>query len=159
MRALVFVPLLALALPACMVGPDYAPPEIAAPEAWRDAPAAEVESLANVPWWKLFGDPRLQDLIVTALDGNKDLRIAAERVVEWEVEPLTLDEVRRVLVTAGRHRNRVRRAVALALGLRQGEALGLPVRCPTSTPGGWSSTSTSRTRRRAAGSARAGAAP
>jgi integrase len=47
------------------------------------------------------------------------------RVVEWEVEPLTLDEVRRVLFTAGRHRNRARWAVALALGLRQGEALGL----------------------------------
>jgi integrase len=47
------------------------------------------------------------------------------RLSEWEVEPLTLDEVRRVLEAAGEHRNRARWAVALALGLRQGEALGL----------------------------------
>lgn len=47
------------------------------------------------------------------------------RLAEWEVDPLSLDEVRRLLDTAGRHRNRARWAVALALGLRQGEALGL----------------------------------
>ena len=47
------------------------------------------------------------------------------RLPEWEIEPLTLDEVRRVLDTAAKHRNRARWAVALAVGLRQGEALGL----------------------------------
>ncbi len=47
------------------------------------------------------------------------------RITEWEVEPLSLDEVRRVLDAAGRHRNSARWAIALALGLRQGEALAL----------------------------------
>jgi len=47
------------------------------------------------------------------------------RLTEWEVEPLTLDEVRQLLDAAARGRNRARWAVALALGLRQGEALGL----------------------------------
>ena len=47
------------------------------------------------------------------------------RLPEWEIEPLSVDEVRQLLDTAGRHRNAARWAVALALGLRQGEALGL----------------------------------
>lgn len=47
------------------------------------------------------------------------------RLTESEVDPLTLDEVRQLLATAGRYRNSARWAVALALGLRQGEALGL----------------------------------
>lgn len=41
-----------------------------------------------------------------------------------EVVPLTADEARRVLQVARRYRNAARWSVALALGLRQGEALG-----------------------------------
>ncbi len=43
-----------------------------------------------------------------------------------EVEPLTPREARQVLQVAARTRNGTRWSVALALGLRQGEALGLP---------------------------------
>lgn len=42
-----------------------------------------------------------------------------------EIEPLTVDEVRRLLDAAAGRRNSARWALALALGLRQGEALGL----------------------------------
>ncbi|WP_340559406.1 tyrosine-type recombinase/integrase [Streptomyces sp. GSL17-111] len=49
----------------------------------------------------------------------------APRVSEEEVEPYTVEEVRRLLTAAQRRRNPARWAVALALGLRQGEALGL----------------------------------
>ena len=44
---------------------------------------------------------------------------------EIEVEPYTLDEVRQLLKTAGERRSSARWAIALALGLRQGEVLGL----------------------------------
>ncbi len=47
------------------------------------------------------------------------------RVVEKEVEPLTREETRAILDVAATHRNGTRWAIALALGLRQGEALGL----------------------------------
>lgn len=47
------------------------------------------------------------------------------RLSEEEIEPLTLQEVRRILDTAARQRNSARWAIALALGLRQGESLGL----------------------------------
>jgi integrase len=42
-----------------------------------------------------------------------------------EVVPYSLEEVRRILIAAQSRRNSARWAVALALGLRQGEALGL----------------------------------
>lgn len=42
-----------------------------------------------------------------------------------EIEPLTQTEARRILAAAERRRNGSRWSVALALGLRQGEALGL----------------------------------
>ncbi len=44
---------------------------------------------------------------------------------EDEVEPYSVEEIKRLLVTASERRNAARWAVALALGLRQGEALGL----------------------------------
>ncbi|MEU9520148.1 tyrosine-type recombinase/integrase [Streptomyces sp. NPDC048224] len=49
----------------------------------------------------------------------------APRVSEEEIEPFTVEEVKRLLRAADGRRNSARWAVALALGLRQGEALGL----------------------------------
>lgn len=42
-----------------------------------------------------------------------------------EIEPLTVSDVRRILAAAADKRNAARWSVALALGLRQGEALGI----------------------------------
>ena len=56
---------------------------------------------------------------------NPVLTAKAPRLVEEEIEPLTLDEAQRVMAAAMGERNGARFALALALGLRQGEALGL----------------------------------
>jgi multidrug efflux system outer membrane protein len=66
----------------CKLGPDYVRPEVPVPEGWREMGAGEQESLANTPWWELFQDPALQELIAIALAENKDLLIAAERIEE-----------------------------------------------------------------------------
>jgi integrase len=47
------------------------------------------------------------------------------RVEEAEVDPFEADEIDRILTLALHKRNGVRFIIALALGLRQGEALGL----------------------------------
>jgi integrase len=47
------------------------------------------------------------------------------RVTEEEVEPYTVAEVQRLLEEAAKSRNSTRWAIALALGLRQGECLGI----------------------------------
>ncbi|WTJ47544.1 site-specific integrase [Streptomyces atratus] len=44
---------------------------------------------------------------------------------EDEVEPYSVEEVQRLLAEAGKHRNTARWVIALALGLRQGEVLGM----------------------------------
>ncbi|MBU7597357.1 tyrosine-type recombinase/integrase [Streptomyces sp. P38-E01] len=49
----------------------------------------------------------------------------APKVEEEEVEPYTLEEIQCLLLEAAKHRHHSRWVIALALGLRQGEALGL----------------------------------
>jgi multidrug efflux system outer membrane protein len=77
-------PLLLAALLAggCKLGPDYQRPKVDVAESWREIAATEQESLANTPWWELFQDPELVKLIQGALEGNKDLLIAVERIEE-----------------------------------------------------------------------------
>ncbi|MGH9395886.1 MAG: efflux transporter outer membrane subunit [Terriglobia bacterium] len=79
MKRLFVLTSLILFLAGCMVGPKYQKPKAPLPAGWR-APAGTMSSLGQLQWWALFKDPVLQDLIHTALDQNKDLRVAAERV-------------------------------------------------------------------------------
>lgn len=51
--------------------------------------------------------------------------VEAPTAAETEIEPLTREETRRILAVARTRRNGARWSVALALGIRQGEALGL----------------------------------
>ena len=73
---------LALLAGGCALGPNYKRPAVPTPPTWRELPAAEAQSLANTPWWELFDDPQLQELIRIALVENKDLKIAVERIEE-----------------------------------------------------------------------------
>ena len=56
---------------------------------------------------------------------NPVLLVKSPTIVETEVEPFTMDEARRILEASRERRNGVRFAVALSLGIRKGEALGL----------------------------------
>ena len=72
-------------LAACKVGPNYHRPDIQTPTAYRDLaqnPQAQAQaaSFADLPWWQVFQDPQLQELIRTALKQNYDLQIATERI-------------------------------------------------------------------------------
>ncbi|MGW5214441.1 tyrosine-type recombinase/integrase [Streptomyces sp. NPDC004051] len=59
------------------------------------------------------------------LTANPAAIAKAPKVEEEEVEPYTVEEVQRLLREAGKHRNTARWVIALALGLRQGEVLGM----------------------------------
>lgn len=69
-------------LTGCAVGPNYKQPPVTAPDAYRDVqgPPAPAASLADQPWWDIFGDPVLKQLIDEALQGGYDVQIAAARV-------------------------------------------------------------------------------
>jgi outer membrane protein, multidrug efflux system len=72
-------------LAGCLVGPNYHRPAVQTPTAYRDFAAspqvqAQVASFADLPWWQVFQDPQLQELIRTALKQNYDLQLATERI-------------------------------------------------------------------------------
>jgi multidrug efflux system outer membrane protein len=75
------VGIIALWLCSCAVGPNYKRPSLDVPEAFRGDPIpASTNSLADLPWWQVFPDETLQDLVRTAFTNNYDLRIAIARV-------------------------------------------------------------------------------
>ncbi len=74
-----------LFLTGCKVGPNYRKPVVQVPTAYRDLsenPRAQdlTVSYADLPWWTVFKDPQLQELIRTTLKENYDLQLATERI-------------------------------------------------------------------------------
>jgi multidrug efflux system outer membrane protein len=74
--------LLFMATGCATVGPDYKSPVVDTPLTWRFE-EKEARDLANTAWWEQFNDPVLNGLVTTALQENKDLRIATARVEEF----------------------------------------------------------------------------
>lgn len=79
------ITLLAALLTACRAtAPNYKRPLIKPPDAFRSAPEnatpADLASLADLKWFEVFNDERLQQLIRVALEANYDLRDAVARV-------------------------------------------------------------------------------
>src|SRR6202035_5221812 len=68
-------------------GTNHRRPTVQTPTEYRelkDGPQAQAEaqvaSYADLPWWQVFQDPQLQDLIRTALKQNYDMQLATERI-------------------------------------------------------------------------------
>jgi multidrug efflux system outer membrane protein len=76
-----FVFALLLLLPGCAVGPNYKRPNVVTPAAFRGASGTvQQSSFADLPWWEVFKDETLKELIKTALTNNYDLAAAVARV-------------------------------------------------------------------------------
>jgi multidrug efflux system outer membrane protein len=79
--------IIAATIGGCMVGPNYHRPAVQSPTTFRDLSEnaqaqaqAQAASYADLPWWQVFQDPQLQELIRTALKQNYDLEVATERI-------------------------------------------------------------------------------
>src|SRR5262245_52487151 len=81
-RASAWMLVAAALLGGCAIGPDYKRPAVAEPATFRGQAIAEATSLADAPWWQVFQDTALRDLIQQALRTNYDVLIAAARVQE-----------------------------------------------------------------------------
>jgi NodT family efflux transporter outer membrane factor (OMF) lipoprotein len=72
------------ALGACTVGPDYHRPELATPAAWATEqpwrPGKPDDGASRGPWWRIFGDARLDALEDEALAHNQTLAAAGEHL-------------------------------------------------------------------------------
>ena len=105
LRRKLFTPvLLILLLSGCAVGPDFKEPVTKAPDAYRTdvMPAAPISDLK---WWELFDDPQLSALVKTALENNRDIKIAISRIEQAQagVGFTQADQYPRIDVEAGAH--------------------------------------------------------
>jgi len=85
MSAILVASLAAIVMAGCTVGPNYHRPAVQTPGVYRDLtenPQAQAQaaSFADLPWWQVFQDAQLQELIRTALKENYDLQLATERI-------------------------------------------------------------------------------
>lgn len=71
-----------LLLGACSMAPDYQRPELPQGASWQSNQAGGEAVVSS--WQQQFLDPALQKLIATALENNRDLRIAALNVEVYE---------------------------------------------------------------------------
>jgi NodT family efflux transporter outer membrane factor (OMF) lipoprotein len=77
--------LFAVLCAGCTLGPNYKRPAVSVPASFRapePLPPGQAASLADLKWFEVFKDDKLQDLIRTALRQNYDLRDAVLRVEE-----------------------------------------------------------------------------
>jgi multidrug efflux system outer membrane protein len=65
----------------CLFLPSYERPPVLDGKPFREAPETE-KTIADMKWWEVFQDPHLEKLITTALEKNRDLRIAMDRINE-----------------------------------------------------------------------------
>jgi outer membrane protein, multidrug efflux system len=77
----------ALLLAGCTMIPKYNRPDAPVPETWPEGPAyggtrgeATAPLAGDLGWRDFFTDPRLQKIIETALENNRDLKAAALNV-------------------------------------------------------------------------------
>jgi outer membrane protein, multidrug efflux system len=83
------VAIMASLLTGCMVGPNYHKPAVPLPAGYhgpndnpQDQAQAKAASFADLPWWEVFHDPVLHNLIRQALEQNYDLQTATERIIQ-----------------------------------------------------------------------------
>lgn len=71
---------IAFSLSSCKLGEKYARPDLNLPAQLEEG--ADSVSVESIPWESLYADTTLQRLITTALENNKDMKIAAAKIKE-----------------------------------------------------------------------------
>jgi NodT family efflux transporter outer membrane factor (OMF) lipoprotein len=107
--------LLSVALTGCMVGPNYQEPPAEMPNGFANAGGARFSSAeVETTWWRGFNDEKLNRLVVLAVAGNHDLRIATARLLEARAlrAEVELDRYPTVTSQGSYSRNRLSEALA-----------------------------------------------
>lgn len=68
------------------VGPDFIPPEVETPDQFRYAVKEDEKTTSDLKWWELFDDPILFELVKTALENNKNVKIAMSSIEQARAE-------------------------------------------------------------------------
>src|SRR5690625_826743 len=82
----------ALVLAGCSLAPTYEQPQAPIPAEYPLVGASETElaqadaEFNELGWEQFFNDPQLKELIDVALENNRDIRIALDRVLEAQAQ-------------------------------------------------------------------------
>jgi multidrug efflux system outer membrane protein len=107
--------LLACALLAgCAVGPDYERPDMALPNAYTEANVGDAPAV-RADWWKLYGDPILDQLVAAALERNADVRLAVARIEEADANLRVVNAAFLPEIDVGANANRTRFSTTTAV--------------------------------------------
>lgn len=104
-------------LAGCSLTPTYERPAAPVASQWPapEADAAAARAAAELPWQDFVQDSRLRELIALALQGNRDLRVAAQRIEQaraaWQIR--RADQLPTVAASASGQRSRPNAAAAL----------------------------------------------
>lgn len=83
MKRVAVIAMCATLLTGCTVGKKYQRPAVEIPDVHRGAPvqpAPTSSSFADVKWFEVFKDEKLQELVRMSLDSNFDVRVAVARI-------------------------------------------------------------------------------
>ncbi len=78
--------LVSLLLAGCSLAPDYQRPAAPIPAGYDTSSAGTIAAVKATDWQQAFTDPALQKLIDTALQNNRDLRIAILNVEAYQAQ-------------------------------------------------------------------------
>ncbi len=81
-RALALLGTLSLTIGCAVTPPEIVP--IVTPDEYIFAQKGDTLVVVGVEWWEIFGDTTLNRLMVTAIENNKNLAVAASKIVEAE---------------------------------------------------------------------------
>ncbi|MBO5806314.1 MAG: efflux transporter outer membrane subunit [Tidjanibacter sp.] len=85
LKALLWALVAGVLLEGCAVTPPDVPP-LNAPDEYIFAQEGDTLVVVGAEWWEIFGDTTLNRLIVTALEQNKNLAIAASNVAQAQAQ-------------------------------------------------------------------------
>jgi multidrug efflux system outer membrane protein len=122
--------LVALAfLAGCSLAPQLEQPEVDVPAQYKALgpdeprgewkPAQPADAVPRGEWWKVFGDPRLDELESQAIAANQTLKIAAARLAQSRAVVGVVNAERYPRVDAGFGPSRIKQT-GVSLGLPQG---------------------------------------
>jgi multidrug efflux system outer membrane protein len=124
-----FVTLLALVAAGCSLAPKFEQPEVEVPARYKALgpdeptgvwkPAEPADGAPRGEWWKVFGDPVLDDLETQAIAANQNLKIAAARLAQSRAIVGVVNAERFPRVDAGFGPTRIKQT-GVSLGLPDG---------------------------------------
>jgi multidrug efflux system outer membrane protein len=117
-RARVVAIAAAAAMAGCSLDPVYHRPAALMPDHWPTGPAypAPTERSRLPPWREVILDPALRSVIDQALNGNRDLQLAIERVREAHAQKDAANAARQPAVDVGMEATYLHEPISAVLG-------------------------------------------